>query len=372
VPSTYPPEPFAGIEISGWASHDHLAPPASHPGAALAELRRAFGRAPLPEEIMGLQSMRALLALGDRLQRVVGGVTEAALGLMQQAPSDLRLVVFAAPHRAGHKLWDATGVRGRVAAEDHERAFEALRAVYRACDAAVGRLAAAAGEQVLLLVFSLHGMGPNTSRAELLPAMLEAVLQGRPPAAPLPRPALQRFRHQLPVEFRDAIKRRLPVAGQDRLTRFWRTRPGGLASRPAFCLQADQQGYVRINQRRRECPGLVEPGPDSDSLLGRIVAGLRGFDADRATPVVAGVEPREPEPDRGSPARPAARSGRVLGRQSRGLPTRGSFGPARYDPLAEPGPQPRRAGRQPPGRGLPDRRRRRPARGPRPDRRRHP
>ncbi len=297
APSTYPPEPFAGTEISGWASHDHLAPPAAYPAAALTELRRRCGRSPLGEETMGLQTMRALLALGHQLQRSTACVTDAALGLMQQTPWDLCLVAFAATHRAGHKLWDASGARGQVAPADHGRAFDALREVYRACDLAVGRLAAAAGPQVRLLVFSLHGMGPNTSRAELLPAMLEAVLQGRVPSAPEPWPALQRLRRALPVEFRHALKQRLPLAGQDRLTRFWRTRPRGRAPSPAFCLQADQQGYLRLNQRQRERPGLVAPGAESEALLARIAAGLQSFrDADRGTPVVASLEPGSQSP----------------------------------------------------------------------------
>ena len=290
APSTYPPEPFPGIEISGFATHDHLYPAASHPPAALSGLRRVFGRSPLPEEVMGLQPMTRLLALGGELQQSIRCVTEIALGLMQQAPWDLCLVTFAAIHRGGHKLWDASGARGRIAPADHQRTFAALREVYQACDAAVGRLVAAAGEPTRLMVFSLHGMGPNTGRAELLPAMLAAVLQGQAPAAAAPHPTLQGLRHRLPVEFRHALKRRLPLASQDRLTRFWRTLPGGLAPQRAFCLQADQQGYVRINQRGRERPGLVEPGADTEALLARIAAGLQTFrDADRGTPVIAGV-----------------------------------------------------------------------------------
>ncbi len=163
--------------------------------------------------------------------------------------------------------------------------------MYRACDAAVGRLVAAAGEATSLLVFSLHGMGANTSRAELLPAMLEGVLQGRAPAAAAPRPALQRLRRLLPVEVRHAVKSRLPQAAQDRLTRFWRTPAGGLGPQPAFCVQADQQGYVRLNQRQRERPGLVAPGAEREALLTRLAKGLSSFrDADRGTPVVARVE----------------------------------------------------------------------------------
>ena len=44
--------------------------------------------------------------------------------------------------------------------------------------------------------------------------MLEGVLQGRAPAAAAPHPTLQRLRHLLPVEFRHAVKRRLPLAAR--------------------------------------------------------------------------------------------------------------------------------------------------------------
>ena len=291
APSTYPSEPFAGVEINGWATHDNLYPPSSYPADAMAALRRTAGRPPLPEEMMGLLPLSRLLALGGEFEASVRCVTEASLGLMQKTPWDLCLVSFGAAHRAGHKLWDASGARGRLAASDHARAFAALGAIYRACDAAVGRLVAAAGEATWLLVFSLHGMGPNTSRAELLPAMLEGVLQDRVPAAAAPRPTFQRLRELLPVEVRHAVKSWLPQASQDRLTRFWRAPPGGLAPQPAFCLQADLEGYVRINQRQREHPGLVAPGAEREALLTRLEEGLSSFrDADRGTPVVARIE----------------------------------------------------------------------------------
>ena len=35
IPQTYSPEPFDGIEITGWASHDTLAPPGAYPAAIM-------------------------------------------------------------------------------------------------------------------------------------------------------------------------------------------------------------------------------------------------------------------------------------------------------------------------------------------------
>ena len=290
VPSTYVPEPFHGVEIGGFATHDHLAPPASHPTEVMREIERDIGPTPLPEEAVGPQSVPTLLALADDLDRATRCVTEITLRAMRRETFDLCLVAFAATHRAGHKLWDGSGAAGAVTPADHESLSGALRQVYRTCDHALGRLVEAAGDDTTVLVFSLHGMGPNTSRAEILPAMLHAALEGRAPRAPELRPTLQCLRRSLPLEFRHRLKHSLPRPWQDRLTTFWRTGPGGFTGRQAFCLHADLQGYVRLNLRGREVAGTVEPGGEAERLLARIAAGLRSFrDADTGAPLVADV-----------------------------------------------------------------------------------
>ena len=290
APSTYAPEPFHGVEIGGFASHDHLAPPASHPSEAMREIAREFGPSPLPEEAVGPQSVCTLLALADDLDRATTSVTEIAVRAMRREAFDLCLIAFAATHRAGHKLWDGSGAAGAVTPADHERLAGALRQVYRMCDDAIGRLVEAAGDNATVLVFSLHGMGPNTSRVEVLPAMLHAALEGRAPRAADLRPALQRIRRVLPLELRHRLKHSLPRIWQDRLTTFWRTEPGGFAGRRAFCLNADLQGYIRLNLRGREVAGTVEPGRETERLLARIADGLRSFrDADTGAPLVADV-----------------------------------------------------------------------------------
>ena len=290
APATYVPEPFHGVEIGGFATHDHLAPAASYPSEAMHEVEREIGPSPLPEEVVGPQSMRTLLKLADDLDRATRSVTEIALRAMGREPFDFCLIAFAATHRAGHKLWDGTGAAGAVTAVDHERLAEAFRRVYRTCDDAIGRLLEAAGNDPAVLVFSLHGMGPNTSRIEILPAMLHAALEGRASHRAEPRPMLRRLRRALPLELRHRLKHSLPRPWQDRLTTFWRTEPGGFAGRAAFCLNADLQGYIRLNLRGREAAGAVEPGRERERLLARIADGLRSFrDADTGARLVADV-----------------------------------------------------------------------------------
>jgi predicted AlkP superfamily phosphohydrolase/phosphomutase len=335
VPMTLSVEPFDGVEISGWASHDQLAPPASHPPGELAAARGRFGRSPLGDEVFGLQSAGALLELRDGLVAAAGATAAVAEDLLRRERWDLALVVLGATHRGGHKLWDLTGVRGSPGAREAAELGEALKRVYVACDDATRRLVEAAGPDAATLVFSVHGMGANTSRAELLPAMLEGILDGGGPPARSGAPdgpgdagevsaggdgsavagprsrgdgsaaagqgrrgagrgaaggLLGRLRAAVPLELRNAVKSRLPRRLQDRLTAFWRLRGTRVEAARVLPLVADLQGYLRINLRGREPRGLVEPGAEEHALSRRVVEGLSRFvDADTGEPVVGEV-----------------------------------------------------------------------------------
>lgn len=274
VPMTFPPEPLDGVEISGWATHDLLAPPSSYPAGVLAWARREFGRPRMSPEVYGLEGSRALLRLRDELTRTTSAVADLACTLIGREAWELCLVGFGATHRGGHRLWDLSA---------------ALRDVYVACDAAVGRLVDAAGDGTTLFVFSLHGMGPNSSRAELLPTMLQRILTpdgestGR-----TERPSIvRRFLDLFPPAWRHRVKLWLPRSWQDRLTVFALLGSTDRTTAAAFSLIADIQGYIRINLRGRETPGIVAPGAEYERLCGTIAEGLATFvDADTGAPVV--------------------------------------------------------------------------------------
>jgi predicted AlkP superfamily phosphohydrolase/phosphomutase len=292
LPMTFPPKPFNGVEISGWATHDLLAPPCSYPPEIMDWVTREFGRPPMSPEVYGPQRPRSLLALRDELIRMTHRVTELGKALMKREAWDLFMIGFGATHRGGHKLWDLSGVHGEIQSSDRAELFHALKDIYIACDAAVGQLVEAAGDGKTILVFSLHGMGPNTSRADLLPAMLDRILS--PDASPARRSQhssqLRRLLGFIPPEWRHAVKLRLPLALQDRLTTLALMGGGDWVVAPAFSLIADIQGYIRINLRGREAGGMVEPGEDYDRLCTAIANGFSTFvDADTGEPVVESV-----------------------------------------------------------------------------------
>ena len=279
IPLAYAPEPFDGIEIAGWATHEVIEPPASFPPELLEKVTRRFGKPPFANEETYLLSASELLSVRDQCIRTTEMVAELSMTLMEEEPWDLFLVGFAAAHRGGHQLWDLTGVAGEVLPDQVSEVEDALKQVYIACDRAIGRLIEKAGCDTTVLVFSLHGMGPNASRSDLLREMLDRILaEDDNTANPAPATRLsKKLRALLPIRFRSWVKNRLPITAQDRLTLFWRT--GGIdwQTTRAFAAFCDLDGYVRINLKGREAQGIVEPGKEYHDLCEKIADGLATF-----------------------------------------------------------------------------------------------
>ena len=298
MPMTYAPEAFNGVEFSGWASHDRLMPPASYPPSTLRWIHRQFGVQPFAPEECRLERKNSLFMLRDHLIQSTSHVADLVKELMGREAWDLFLVAFGATHRGGHKLWGLSGIIGKTRSEDRVELSHALQDVYVACDLAVARIVKEAGDGVTTLIFSLHGMGPNTSRAHLMPTMLARIL-GREKIHTKrleqdPRDHLLRLRGYLPPEWRDRVSRLLPLSLQRKLTTFQHPEhqfdgiDWNLTS--AFSLVADLQGYIRINLRGREVAGIVEPGKEYDQLCEAIKEGFGTFvDAHTGNPIVKSV-----------------------------------------------------------------------------------
>lgn len=292
VPLTYAPEDFEGVEISGWGTHEALEPPASHPPQLMDWVEKQFGKPPFNNEESHLLSAAELLKVRDQCVRTSELVGRLGGALMQEKTWDLFLICFAATHRGGHQLWDQTSRTGPASDQQVRDLEDALKTIYVACDAEIGRLVEQAGPRANTIVFSLHGMGPNVSRSDVLREMLARVLANRSSdnGSVAPSRIADRIRALLPVRFRSRVKRILPIPVQDRLTLLWRT--GGIDwnTTKAFAAFCDLDGYIRINLRGREPSGIVEPGAEYDELCEQIVEGLRTFvDGDTGEPVVDAV-----------------------------------------------------------------------------------
>ena len=297
LPMTYPPEHFNGIEICGWMTRDsigNLGKPTSYPPTEIDRLHNEFDLQPvlITCDKVGVQGVKSLLRMRDQLILATENVAKLAETLMTREKWDLFMVAFASTHRGGHKLWDFSGTIGRASARDRREFSHALRDVYVACDKAVGQLVEAAGDEANILVFSLHGMRPNTDRAFLLPRILNSILDTRLKYAQQPSEGYSIFRR-----IRDSGTIWLPLAFPTsslayKLARtlyhtqdFWRMLPKNNTS--AFSLGSCLNGYIRINLRGREKNGIVESSEAYDQLCSAIIEDFKTFvDADTREPIV--------------------------------------------------------------------------------------
>jgi predicted AlkP superfamily phosphohydrolase/phosphomutase len=269
------PSRIDGVFLSGWQFRNRVVLPArSRPSEAERRLSARFGRSPSIEEVFGAQSVATLRAMRRDLVAAPARVARVARDLLARERFDLVWLTFSAAHLAGHQFWD------------RERLDTTVADVYAEVDAAIGAILEALPDDAAIVLFAALGMGPDTSRVDLLPGMLDAVLAGD--AARPAGGSLWRLRARVPMRARAAVAARLPRRAVLDLTARLETRARDWSQVPAFVLASDVVGYIRLNLRGRERAGVVEPS-EADGLLDRIAAGLATFADPDGAPSVAEV-----------------------------------------------------------------------------------
>jgi predicted AlkP superfamily phosphohydrolase/phosphomutase len=295
APAAAPP----GALVCGWQLHDRVVLQQwASPGDTHRRLTRLFGAPEPVDEVFGRHAVGEMLGLRRRLLRAPGRVADAALHLLGEQPFDLAWLTFCAAHVAGHQFWDLSQLDEAELDPDSERALAGtLEQVYQAVDAALARVVTALPPGGDLMVVSPVGMDVNTSRADLLPEMLRAVLD--PEAAGRVQPddgrrsrggrTIWRLRAALPSGLRARVAAALPERVALDLTARLETRGLDWRTTRAFAHPAENQGYVRLNLRGRERDGIVAP-EDADELMDEIAAGLLTFVDLDGSPAVASVD----------------------------------------------------------------------------------
>jgi predicted AlkP superfamily phosphohydrolase/phosphomutase len=287
-----PPQDWEGTYVCGWQFTDRVVLPRwSLPRSAAGALARRHGRGPHATEIFGRPTVRELLALREKLVAAPARVATAAADQLAREPYDLVWLTFSAAHLAGHQFWDLSQLAEAPGRRERALLTSALADVYAAVDNAIGRVLAALAPATDVVVTSAVGMDVNTSRADLLPQMLAAVLAGGPPAAGSGSGAgaIWRLRAAIPPRARGAIARALPDRAALELTARLELRGIDWSQTAAFAHPADNQGYVRLNLRGREREGILAEA-EADELLDRIAAGLQTFCDPDGRPAVARVD----------------------------------------------------------------------------------
>ena len=289
-----PPQDWLGTYVCGWGFRDRVVLPRwSLPRAAGTQLAGIHGEGPHATEIFGRPTVRELLTLRTKLAAAPARVATAAVELLGRERYGLAWLTFSAAHLAGHQFWDLSQLAQAPEGRERELLEGALEDVYAEVDAAFGRVLAALPGDCDVIVASAVGMDVNSSRADLLPQMLEAVLRGGPRPADgdggAGAGAIWRLRAAIPTGARGAIAQALPNRLALELTARLELRGIDWSQTAAFCHPADNQGYIRLNLRGRERDGIVD-ADEADALLETIAEGLATFRDPDGAAAVASVD----------------------------------------------------------------------------------
>jgi predicted AlkP superfamily phosphohydrolase/phosphomutase len=283
------PRTFDGVYLNGWGTHDTAATH-SWPAPLLRQLRRKFGAPAMPAENFGVQTGRSLEQLCGDLLRATDQLRHVGVSLLRGDQWDFACVVFGAAHRAGHYLWDFGEARDIESVDfDRRRRLEvAVEEVYAAIDDALAAMLAECGD-ALVIVFSLHGMGPNTGWSELVPDILDA-RRAALSQQEVRKGSLYRLRRSLVTRLRP-ILRHVPAAVAARLVPLWSSHMFDWPRTRFFPLPMDLTAFLRVNLRGRDRDGVVAEGPAYDALCAELETFFHSLrDAATGTPIVAEIE----------------------------------------------------------------------------------
>jgi predicted AlkP superfamily phosphohydrolase/phosphomutase len=293
------PHKAEGELVCGWGMRERVVLERwSVPDGGDREARRRHGRPPDVTEVFGAQTPRELRRLRERFLAAPARVADLAIERLRERRFDLAWIVFAAPHLAGHRLWEVPSYIDADAIGDAERRRldGALGDVYQEVDRQLGRVLEALPEDCDVIVCSVLGMDKNTSRADLLPGMLSAVLGGErsngsllPEATDSDSGAIWRLRGALSGRLRASIAAAMPDRLALELTARLELRGVDWSTTRAFAHPADNQGYVCLNRAGRERDGIVGES-EAAELVEQIREGLLDFRDPDGEPTVIAVD----------------------------------------------------------------------------------
>jgi predicted AlkP superfamily phosphohydrolase/phosphomutase len=280
-----------------WGAHDPGIAPLSTPASLAGEIEARFGSYPATPFIYGFVWPYPALAreMGEALTRAVDVRAAASRWLLAERLPDWELAIVAVSelHSGLEGLWHGIDPRHPLhALPSAAPCRDGVIAIYEAVDRLVGQLCDAFSD-ARLVVFSLHGMGPNTSDVAgtlLLPELLYRRQFGRsfytpradwaaaPDGIPMLSPG-ERWSREVIGCLGD--ERETAAAARSWARGAWRKLGGRRRKREraqkyvewmpavhyrrfwsrmdAFALPAYYEGQVRINLVGRERNGRVSP-----------------------------------------------------------------------------------------------------------------
>ncbi|MFK7895456.1 MAG: alkaline phosphatase family protein [Myxococcota bacterium] len=307
MPATHPPEELDGLLVCGFdapVSTGTDERSASNPARyrQIAEKAGPWMRPELNESSQAddfhERAAETLLSRVDRKRDFALEALRQAKATRGGALPALTMIVFSESDTVGHHYWrDHAPESPRHDTKASSARRDAIRSVYRKLDEACGTLREAAGEDVLCVVLSDHGMGSASDKIVHLNRYLaEQGLLHR-------RAGLGRFIDRAARGLRDLALAWLPAAIAQAVFRRARAAAAELESRArfggfdwdrtlAFSEEANTNPGIWINLAGREAEGCVAPA-DYEEVRERVIEALLAWRLPSGDPVVARALRRE-------------------------------------------------------------------------------
>jgi len=214
VPFTFGNRLPRAVEISNWGSHDLMGRFTATTPVLRRAIRRRFGRHPMGYEIPVAKERRQLETMRDELVEGARRKGDLIAWLRDTTDWDFFLAVFGECHRAGHILWRDEDV------EVHAHVPRgALLEIYQAVDRALATALERLDPATTVVVFALHGMGPNFGQDHFVRPTLDRLnaVASRAPARQ--GGPIRALREAIPAGLQHAIARSVPVGVRDWVVR---------------------------------------------------------------------------------------------------------------------------------------------------------
>lgn len=272
----------AGPQIVEWGVHDSVFGLRTRPKALEERVLRDHGRHPAPAQCDAVRTPDEAQRFADQL--VAGAEARAGLTLaMLESEPDwsFAIQVFSETHCAGHQLWHTHDPRHPAHAPGMP---DLVAPVFRAVDAALGRIVDAVGPHTTVAVMALHGMGPAGGHSLLLQEVLRRLGIETPEGTAQGSEEGEGDGEDAPGTSRDGILRRLyrllpetvrlPIyeARERRNQRLGRGSPVGIepGRTRAFYVGLGTGApfsAIRLNVRGREPGGVLAPGEETERFV---------------------------------------------------------------------------------------------------------
>ncbi len=272
MPQTLLAKNFNGVQLLEWGLHDRNFEIASDPPQLLETVRNRWGDHPVDVCDTHQRSPEGYRTLINGLKRGAAAKTELSLSVLESEAWDLFTCCFGETHCVGHQFWHFMDPSHPWHDPHAPAEFRnAVRDVYAAVDAGVGRLIAAAGPGAEVIVVASHGMGLYTGGPQLLPEALARLglssVESDKPAGKVLR-KLQKSNHPVIAATRETVKRLLGKQTIKSLQTFSGSlhEPFESPRTRAADVPNNRCGAIRLNLKGREPLGAVAPGNEETDV----------------------------------------------------------------------------------------------------------